>query len=471
MTDWRSKTNRPTLNQTDLGKIPPQAIDLEEAVLGAILLESKSMYLASKVIQPSHFYKDAHQIICKACFDLYNESKPVDILTVTQELRSKGELDTVGGPIYVSQLTNRVASSANLEYHCRIVTQKYLQREVIRLSSDSIRSQYDDDADVFQEIDKLQTDLHGLVKNLSGSNDIEIDQVANKLAEIVDGNLAGNVPGVPTGVRKYDQYSGGQQKGNLIIYAGRPGMGKSARMVNEAYAQLKMGIPVVIHSIEMTRVEIAARLIGLHIGIPPSDIMRKKIDQKKFEEGNKWLKAQPLKIYIGNKLTEIERETAIMVTSKRCEIMYVDYLQLIDSGERKTIDNVSKSSIGLKQLAKKMDIPVVALAQLSRAVESRGGDKKPILSDLRDSGQIEQDADVVEFLYRPEYYDLDQDEEGNSLIGKIFFINAKLRGGEPFKTIELEWDGPLNKIHEKQGYVEADNPFSGIPEGNEDSPF
>jgi replicative DNA helicase len=118
-----------------------------------------------------------------------------------------------------------------------------------------------------------------------------------------------------------------------------------------------------------------------------------------------------------------------------------------------------------------MDIPVVALAQLSRAVESRGGDKKPILSDLRDSGQIEQDADVVEFLYRPEYYDLDQDEEGNSLIGKIFFINAKLRGGEPFKTIELEWDGPLNKIHEKQGYVEADNPFSGIPEGNEDSPF
>lgn len=157
MTDWRTKTNRPALNANDIGKIPPQALDLEEAVLGAILLESKSMYLASKLIHPSHFYKETHQIISKVCFDLYNDSKPVDILTVTSALRSTKKLEMVGGAYQISKLTNKVASSANLEYHCRIVTQKYLQRESIRICSDSIRDNYEDDKDVFDLIDGIQT--------------------------------------------------------------------------------------------------------------------------------------------------------------------------------------------------------------------------------------------------------------------------------------------------------------------------
>lgn len=447
-----------TTGPAELGKIPPQAIDLEEAVLGAIMIESKAIYLASKIIQPEHFYSETNKKVCRACYALYNESKPVDIFTVTEQLRSKGELQSVGGAVYISRLTDRVASSANLEYHCRIVIEKYLQREVIRINSTSIKAVYEDQTDVFSEIDGMQTSLHGLVKSLSGTTDLEINQVVDQLTEIVESNYAGNVPGVPTGVSKYDQYSGGQQKGNLIIYAGRPGMGKSARMVNEAYSQLNAGYKVVIHSIEMTRVEVSARLMGLHLNIPPSDILKKKIDREKYKVGAEWLKKQPIKIYIGNKLNEIERETAIMVTQKKCDIVYVDYLQLIDSGQFKTIDNVSKSSIGLKQLAKKMDIPVVALTQLSRAVETRGGDKKPILSDLRDSGQIEQDADVVEFLYRPEYYDIHHDEDGNSLKGKIYFINGKLRGGAPLQTIELNWNGPLNRIYEGAQMV-AESPF------------
>lgn len=455
----------------EIGKIPPQSVELEEAVLGAILLESRSIYLASKLIQPFHFYKQAHQLICKSCFELYNDSKPVDILTVTQHLKESKKLEWVGGAYYISQLTNSVASTANLEYHCRIVVQKYLQREVIRLSSEGITRMYEGKEDVFNEIQNLQTNLHGLVKNLSDKNDIEIDKVAEQLNELVEGNLKGNTPGIPTGVTKYDKYSGGQQRGNLIIYAGRPGMGKSARMINEVYAQLKMGYSVVIHSLEMTRIEIAARLIGLHIKIPPSDIMRKKIDQKKWQEGKKWLAKQKFKIYIGTSLIDIERETALMVTEKKCDIIYIDYLQLIDAGERKTIDNVSKASMSMKQLAKKMDIPVVCLAQLSRAVETRGGDKKPMLSDLRESGQIEQDADVVEFLYRPEYYGFENDEEGNSLVGKMFFINGKLRGGQPNMTIDLEWDGPLNRIYEKKEEITPDNPFAGIPQGNENIPF
>ena len=462
--------NRPTTITAELGKIPPQAIDLEEAVLGAIMIESKAIYLASKIIQPEHFYSEINSKVCRACYDLYNDSKPVDILTVTEQLRSKGELQSVGGPVYISRLTDRVASSANLEYHCRIVIEKYLQREVIRINSTSIKAIYEDETDVFSEIDGLQTSLHGLVKNLSGTTDLEINQVVDQLTEIVESNHAGNVPGVPTGVSKYDQYSGGQQKGNLIIYAGRPGMGKSARMVNEAYAQLNAGYKVVIHSIEMTRVEVSARLMGLHLNIPPSDILKKKIDREKYKVGAEWLKKQPIKIYIGNKLNEIERETAIMVTQKKCDIVYIDYLQLIDSGQFKTIDNVSKSSIGLKQLAKKMDIPVVALAQLSRAVETRGGDKKPILSDLRDSGQIEQDADVVEFLYRPEYYEIHTDEDGNSLLGKIYFINGKLRGGQPFQTIELNWNGPLNRIYEGSQMV-AESPFKIEDLPKDDVPF
>lgn len=436
--------NKPSI---ETGILPPQAVELEQAVLGAILLEQKAAYICSKILKPPHFYKEAHQLIYSAIAVLTSRNEPIDILTVTEELRNSGDLELTGGAFYISFLTNRVASSANIEYHARIVQQKFLLREQIRIASDLIRDAYAD-ADCFELLDATQSQLHSLMKGFSDGKDFSMDDYVDKLQEIEDSNQSGVVPGISTGFVEYDRNSGGHQKGHLIIYAGRPGMGKSARMINEIFHHLKGNVPVVLHSIEMTGVEILARLKGLYLGIPPEDIMKKKLDPEMLKKGNDWLRSKRkfLKIFELNKLQDIERETAILVTQGRCQIMYLDYLQQVKAGKSTTVDNISATSDGLKQIAKKMEIPVVAVTQLSRAVEARGGDKKPALSDLKGSGQIEQDADVVDFVYRAEYYGISELDDGISSHGMMEFINGKMRGGKPNQTILMNWDGPMNKI-------------------------
>lgn len=445
----------------ETGHIPPQVVEIEKAVLGAVMLEKNAAYIAFKIIEPSYFYSLKHQIIAKAIKALESEGGNIDILTVVSKLRQMKTLEKAGGALYISQLTNNVASSSNLEYHCRLVHEKWIARETIAKSTNVVSRLFDND-DVFDCLDELTYGIHQITTGISDAHDLTTEQYLENLKEIVVSNEQGNVPGIATGFKKYDYYSGGHQRGNLIIYAGRPGMGKSARMVNEVYFMLNKGIKVVIHSLEMTGVEICARLLGLKMNIPNEHILKKRINIKDFEESQKWLAQMPLKIFISNKLSDIERETSIMAAMGQCEIVYVDYLQLTNAGFRNRIDNVSESSIAYKQMAKKLNVPVVALCQLSRAVETRGGDKKPMLSDLRDSGQIEQDADVVEFLYRPEYYGIDQDEDGNSMIGKIFFLNGKMRGGTPNQNIEMNWNGPLNKITEPT----EDSFFAAMPVGS-----
>lgn len=445
------KKNRLPL-QSELGMIPPQAVDFEEAILGAAMLEPNGAYLATRILSPSHFYKESHQKIFQAISQLNNRQEPIDILTVTAELRKMTELEIVGGAFYISKLTNRVASSANIEFHCRIVQEKFLRREQIRISSEAIRTAYGEDGDTFDALEFQQQSLHNLTKGLSNAKAKTTEEVIDQLGEIMNKNDEGVLTGIPTGFKIYDSVSGGHQKGHLVIYAARPSMGKTARMINEIWFQLKQGFKIVIHSLEMTPVELLSRLAGLEFDTPPEYIMKRKLDQELQDKITAYLKkvSEQLTIFEFQNLTDIERETALLVREGKCDIAYLDYLQLAKAGLKDPMKDLEEVSKGLKSAAKRLEIPFVCIAQLSRAVETRGGDRRPILSDLRGSGQIEQDADVVDFLYRPEYYDIDCYEDGQSTAGLMEFINGKMRGGRPKETIKMKWNGPLNKISDEE---------------------
>jgi replicative DNA helicase len=447
-----SKRDLPKVRDNDIGKIPPQALDLEEAVLGASLLQKQATYLATRLLKPEYFYKESHQKIFEAIVQLTDNQDPVDIITVTDRLRKNEVLEICGGAYYVSMLTNKVANASNLEYHARIVHEKFLLREQIRISSDNIRDAYEESVDTFDLLDKTQTSLHNLTKGLSDGNTYSTREVAERLAEVMGKNNEGITTGIPTGFKVYDSITGGHQDGHLIIYAARPGMGKTARAVNEIHFQLKKGVKPLFHSLEMTPLELLARLAGLETNTPPEYILKRDLDADLQSKINKYLLSisDLLTIYEFTNLTDIERETALAVQERRCDIVYLDYLQLAKAGYKDPTQDVGEVSKGLKLMAKKLEIPVVAIAQLSRAVETRGGDKRPMLSDLRQSGQIEQDADVVDFLYRPEYYDIDMYEDGESTHGVLEFINGKMRGGRPKETIKMQWDGPLNKISNQE---------------------
>lgn len=445
---------------TELGKIPPQATELEEGVLGAMLLEDKkAIHLAMKLLKTSHFYKESHQAIFKAIKELHNNSQPIDLLTAMNQLNTDGNLEMVGGALYLSQLTDKVTTTANLEFHARIIIQKSISRDVIRMCSDTISEAYKPDTDVFDLMASVSSQLHDASRNLGGNKAKTLAEIVDELERQLDANQEGVTPGIATGVEKYDSITGGQQKGNLIIYAGRPGMGKSARMCNEAYFQLKQGKAVVIHSLEMTEVEILGRLTALETGVTPEQILKKKVeDTSRIKEGLKWLRKQKLHIFTDRRLENIIVDTHVTQSMYGCDIVYIDYLQLIQTRQKDPFQNVSTASTEMKQLAKSLECPLVALAQLSRAVETRGGDKRPTLSDLRGSGQIEQDADVVEFLYRPEYYEIMSDENGESTQGKCYYINGKMRGGTPGIHITMKWEGAMNRLTSWKDDFQAELP-------------
>ncbi len=461
----------------ELGKIPPQAVELEEVILGAIMLEKNGAFIGCKLMDWRYFYKESHALIFKACSELQSSGAPIDILTVVNKLRQDGKLEQVGGYMTVSSLTNNVASSANIEFHCRIVIQKYVGRQLIKVSSEAVQAAYDDNTDCFESIDKTINQLAKISKGLLGANSKELEDILKELTEQVENNQTGALPGIPTGVIKYDKATGGQQNGNLIIYAGRPGMGKSARLCNEVYFQLKKGYKVIIHSIEMPEIEIVARIIALHINVPPAKILKGKFDAiDEYREGTKWLSKQSLKIFSTNKLSSIILESSMHQAMSGCDIIYIDYLQIIKTEYSNPTQNVSEASKELKQLAKAMNVPVVALAQLSRSVETRGGDKIPILSDLKESGQIEQDADVVEFIYRPEYYQITQDESGNDLRCQTHYINAKCRNGTPGITTVMKWEGEMNRLSNYNSYSQHQPPPMTTnddfdSEGDKNEPF
>lgn len=433
---------KPTASESTFehGKIQPQAVDLEEAVLGAIMLEKDALTSVIDILKPDVFYKEQHQIIFRAIISLFSRSEPVDILTVTSELKKIGQLETAGGAYYITQLTNRVASSANVEYHAHIIIQKFIQRELIRISSEIIKDSFEDTMDVFDMLDKAEQSLFTVSDSNLRRNTLDMNSLVREALNFIEAakNQQEQLRGVPSGFTALDRMTQGWQKSDLIILASRPGMGKTAFALSMARnIAVDFHKPVAVFSLEMSSVQLVTRLISAESGLPQEKLRKGDLADYEWEQLNsKISRLIDAPIFIDDtpalSIFELRAKCRRLKAQHGIEMVFVDYLQLMTGGydnkgnREQEISNISRS---LKSLAKELEIPVLALSQLSRAVETRGGSKKPILSDLRESGAIEQDADLVLFIYRPEYYKIDQTDDGTPTLGLAEISVAKHRNG------------------------------------------
>ncbi|HNR15107.1 MAG TPA: replicative DNA helicase [Chitinophagaceae bacterium] len=437
------------------GKVPPQAKDLEEAVLGAIMLEKSAFDTIVEILKPECFYVEAHQRIFSAMQGLANKSQPIDILTVAEELRFREELEMVGGAYYVTKLTNTVVSSANIEAHSRIILQKFIQRELIRISGEIIGDAYEDSTDVFDLLDVAESKLFEITNNNLRKNFETIDSVlVNTIKRIEDlRHKNEDVTGVPSGFPSLDRVTYGWQNTDLIILAARPAVGKTAFALNLARnAVMHPGkqTAVALFSLEMSAGQLVQRILSAESEIWLEKISRGKMEEHEMKQlyarGVQRLAQAPLFIDDTPALNifELRAKCRRLKNKHNIGLIIIDYLQLMsgtgenrNSNREQEISNISRN---LKALAKELSVPIIALSQLSRAVETRGagkdGNKMPQLSDLRESGAIEQDADMVMFLYRPEYYDITTNELGENNRGETHVRIAKHRNGS-LETIKL----------------------------------
>jgi replicative DNA helicase len=452
----RRTLKKPVGTYVEGGKLPPQAQDLEEAVLGALMLEKSAVNDAIDILKPDSFYKDAHQKIYSVIQDLFQRSEPIDILTVTAELKSRGELDLVGGPYYISQLTNRIASSANTEFHARIISQKHILRELIRISSETIQMAYDETTDVFELLDKAEKDLYTVAEGNIRKN---YDKMSGIIQEAIDNieaakNNTDGISGVPSGFADLDRVTSGWQRSDLIILAARPGMGKTAFVLSLARnVAVEFNLPVAVFSLEMSSVQLVNRLISSETEIPAEKLRKGNLADHEYQQLHSRIpKLSNAPLFLDDtpalSVFELRAKCRRLKSQHDIQLIIIDYLQLMTAGgdnkgnREQEISTISRS---LKVIAKELEVPVIALSQLSRAVETRGGDKRPMLSDLRESGAIEQDADLVTFIYRPEYYGITEDEEGNSTIGTGEIIIAKHRNGS-LENVNLRFIANLAKF-------------------------
>ena len=444
---------------SEIGKLQPQAVELEEAVLGAMLLENEALNKVIDILVPESFYKEQNCKVYNAILNLFKANEPVDILTVTQELKRTGELEFVGGAYYISSLTNRIASSANIETHARIVAQKFMQRELIRIGTSTIKMAYEDSADVFDLMDQHEKEFTGIVAGLNVS-------IGHSSSDLYAGILERNkrirenpnvATGIDTGFPSLNSMMNGWQNSDLIILAARPGMGKTALALCFAKNAALSGIPTAIFSMEMSAEQLYMRLVSQETEIPHV-IIKKGMDQdteRLFIRDMKKLKDAPLFIDQSGGLSifELRNKARKLKRDKNIKFIIVDYLQLMygtgKEGNRE--QEISVISRGLKKLAKELDLPIIALSQLSRQVENRPGSSKvPQLSDLRDSGSIEQDADMVFFIYNPAHYGITHDADGNSTEGMVQIINAKNRHGA-LEDVYFKWTGEIMKFTDLKG--------------------
>lgn len=442
-----SRRNRPehTPAMDIAGRKPPRDKELEEAVLGALMLETDSYTKVCDILKPESFYEPVNQKIYAAIQTLGASQQPVDMLTVTEQLRQDGTIDEVGGPLFISELTSRVSSGAHIEYHARIVAQKYLARELIKFAS-AIESQAFDES---YDVDDLLQEAEGKLFEISQRNvkkDVtQIDPViGSAIAQIeTAANRASGLSGLESGFHELDKLTSGWQNSDLIIIAARPAMGKTAFVLSMAKNMaVNYNIPVAIFSLEMSNLQLVNRLIQNTCEIEGEKIKSGQLSQVEWDQlmsRVRHLYGAPLYIDDTASLSIFELRTKArrLVREHDVKFIIIDYLQLMNASGMKfgsREQEVSMISRSLKQLAKELNIPIVALSQLNRSVESRGADskdgKRPQLSDLRESGAIEQDADIVCFIHRPEYYlRSGTDAAGNDIRGLAEFIVAKHRSG------------------------------------------
>lgn len=421
------------------GKVPPQAVDFEESVLGALMLEKDAILQVSEILKPEHFYKEEHGSIYSAIFKLSSDHKPIDINTVAQQLKIEKKLDAIGGPSYLIYLTNRIASTAHIEFHARIIAQKYTQRELIRIGAEMQKNGFEDVDDVSDMLEQAEKSLFELTEGNVKKEVSTIQQVIKDAYEQLQeaSRRDDGLSGVPSGFTNLDRLTMGWQKSDLVIIAARPAMGKTAFVLSMARNMaVDHNIPVAVFSLEMSSVQLVNRIISSEAEIGSTKLKTGKLEPNEWENlDNKLHVLENAPMFIDDtpalSITEFRSKIRRLKQTQNIQIAIIDYLQLMTAGgtQQSREQEVSTISRSLKAIAKEVNIPIIALSQLSRQVEQRGGDKRPQLSDLRESGAIEQDADMVIFIHRPEYYGLKQDEAGNSLIGVAEIIVAKHRNG------------------------------------------
>jgi replicative DNA helicase len=472
----RRKSGSLELGTMMFGKIPPQAKDLEEAVLGAIMLEKNAFDFVIEILKPECFYVEANQRIFRAMQGLQQKNSPIDLLTVVEELKFREELDLTGGPFYVTRLTNSVVSSANIEAHARIVLQKFIQRELIRISGEIIGDAYEDSTDVFDLLDDAETKLFEITNNHLRKDYASIDTVLVKTIQRIEDlrTRQDEITGVPTGFSLLDHITYGWQPSDLIVLAARPSVGKTAFALNLARnAALHPTKPTVVgfFSLEMSAGQLVQRILSAESEIWLEKIARGRLEEHEmkqlYKKGIERLASAPIHIDDSAALNifELRAKCRRLKNRHNVGLIIIDYLQLMSgAGENRNSNReqeISRISRDLKGLAKELHIPIIALSQLSREVEKRKeGNKMPQLSDLRESGAIEQDADMVMFLYRPEYYDITSNELGESNKGETHVRIAKHRNGQ-LDTIKLKALLHIQKFIEDDG----DDFRKSLPQG------
>jgi replicative DNA helicase len=450
------------------GKLPPQAVDLEEVVLGAMMIDKKGVDEVIDILQPEAFYKESHQLIFNAIISLFEKQEPIDIKTVSFQLKKDGNLNSVGGDYYLIELSQKVSSSAHIEFHSRIILQKFIQRKLISISNDIIEDSYDETSDVFDLLDKAESKIYDISqRNLKKNTQSAEDLVLAAKKKIEEISKKEGLSGIASGFGEIDRLTSGWQPSDLIIVAARPGMGKTAFTLSMARnITVENNIPVAFFSLEMSAIQLITRLISSETGLNSEKLRTGKLEKFEWELLNvKVTNLENAPLYIDDtpslSIFELRAKARRLSSQYGIKLIVVDYLQLMTLGSSQKSGNreqeISTISRNLKALAKELDIPIIALSQLSRAVELRGGTKRPILSDLRESGAIEQDADIVSFLYRPEYYKIDEwdDEERSPALGQAEFIVAKHRNGG-LSSIKLKFINSLGKFENLSAF---ENPF------------
>lgn len=510
---YNNRNNKPQAQAiSDYGRIQPQALELEEAVLGALMIEKDAYSQVSEILRPESFYERRHQLIYTSITDLAVNQKPVDILTVKEQLAKRGDLEEIGGPFYITQLSSKVASSAHIEFHARIIAQKYLARELITFTSNIQGKAFDETLDV----DDLMQEAEGKLFEISQQNMkkdyTQINPIIAEAYELLQKAAArtDGLSGLESGFTKLDKMTAGWQNSDLVIIAARPAMGKTAFVLSMARnIAVNFKNPVALFSLEMSNVQLVNRLIVNVCEIPGEKIKSGQLAAYEWQQLDYKLKDlidAPLYVDDTPSLSVFELRTKArrLVREHGVRIIIIDYLQLMNAsgmafGSRQ--EEVSTISRSLKGLAKELNIPIIALSQLNRGVESREGieGKRPQLSDLRESGAIEQDADMVCFIHRPEYYKIFQDDKGNDLRGMAEIIIAKHRNGATgdvllrFKGEFARFQNPDDdmvipmpgeeampmvgsRMNSSSGSIpppssdfapQTDNPFGGVGNGNE----
>lgn len=454
--------------ENTISKQLPQALDLEDAVLGAAILDSNGLFDVVPVLQsPNCFYKPENKLIYEAVLNLFRKNEPIDLLTVSAALKSMGKLQEAGGDQYLIELTQKISSSAHSEFHARIVLQKAIARSIIAFNQQITHLAYDETTDVFELISKWSREFDKIGDMVSfGRSTLSWEKSLQELKKTVEmlssADHDSSMVGIDTGFRRINQYTGGYRKQDLVILAARPGMGKTAKVLKTAVANIKKGVPLGFISGEMSMAQLTARAFAIDTYFHLNQLMKYGFEKPEYfatmSANVERMKQWPL--YVddsGNMdISDVIIKAKDWHRKHKIQLLIVDYIQLMKDRSKKwgnRSDELMEISRRLKLLAKELDIPVIALAQVSRECEKRGGFKRPLIIDIKDCGAIEQDADIVEFIYRPDYYGIDvntvvTDPKLQDLVSKganTEIIFAKYRGGA-VNTTMLKWIGDKTKF-------------------------